>query len=173
MDQKTRAARGRRKTWQGHDERDSEMVVEGARTLYSALTGEDEISRAAGQMVKDAFWMADEAEKYQGTDAEREEVFYGRATRLLKEARDMAGLDWSPMEHRGNGWWKAYRRREEEKLEEQIREEHQADLGSGAEYEEATGYLLAASEKHAEDDWQGVQDKLENYYDIVLEEFRD
>ena len=87
--------------------------MSGAYSLFSALTeSSDEELHLAGQMVKDAFWHADEAERYQGEDVNSEEQEYRRATRLLKEARDTVEMDCEVMEYRGYGWWKNYRRGE-------------------------------------------------------------
>lgn len=88
------AAEGRRRTFQGHDYREKSEEYGEALCEYGAFQLFDALSDAlreekltAAEMVKDAFWLADEAEKHQDVDTELEDKYYARAERLLKEAR--------------------------------------------------------------------------------------
>lgn len=169
MDEIRQAAVGRRKTWQGHDERNQELCAEGAYELFDALTdAEDEDLYHAGEMVKDAFWMADIAEEYQEEENTYDENrMYARSTRLLKEARDRVGLNPRPMTYRGSGWWKQYRRENKMGALTFVALEHFSEIGWRKTYD-STKLLLEASTGHDTDDWDSVDEKLEEYYELVL-----
>jgi hypothetical protein len=170
MNKSQKAAEGRRKTWQGHDERNEDLCVEGGYQLFDALTdSKEETLYEAGQMVKDAFWFADKAEEYQETDEALEDKMYERSTRLLKEARDRVGLSYEPMEHRGNGWWKSYRQDDKLGVLKNIAKENLSEVGVLGTFG-STKLLLEAAKAHDENDWQKVDNKLKEYYDIVIQE---
>lgn len=169
MEDSRKAAVGRRKTWQGHDERDEELCREGAYQLFDALTDStEEELYTAGEMVKDAFWFADKGEEYQSSSKELENKMYERSTRLLKEARDTIGLPYEPMENRGNGWWKSYRRGNSEEVRKEVQKEHLAEYGDEEIATELTQLLLEAANVHDQNDWGAVDTKLEDYYETVL-----
>lgn len=169
MSKSEQAAVGRRKTWQGHDEEDEELCVEGSYQLFDALTDSSESALyMAGEMVKDAFWLADKAEEYQDIDEDMESKLYNRSTRLLKEARDTVDLPYESMEHRGNGWWKSYRQDDKLGLVFNLVKEHITENGFSGAFK-STKLLLEAAEAHDNDDWHEVDEKLEDYYDVVLE----
>lgn len=171
----SKAAEGRRKIWQGHDKRDSKLVRDGAEKLYSVLSdsSEEELEKA-GKMIKDSFWMADEAEKYMEEDnPAREGKMYDRATRLLKEARDQVSLPYSSMDCRGNGWWMAYRRGDNNRVEREVQAEHEEDLGDIMAARESTENLLEAFKAHDRDNWDEVEENLEEYYEVFLHHFDD
>lgn len=163
------AAVGRRKTWQGHDERDKALCTEGAYELFDALTDADEEDlTAAGDLVQQAFWLADEAEGYQGDDPDREAWKYHEATTRLERARQRVGLRTEPMWHRGKGWWKAYRRDNKLGVVTGLVQEHAAECGWRPAAFRATKRILDAADAHDEDDWRRVDDHLTDYYDIML-----
>ncbi|MDY6769003.1 MAG: hypothetical protein SVW02_02760 [Candidatus Nanohaloarchaea archaeon] len=165
-----RAAVGRRKTWQGHDQEDADLCAEGAYDLFDALTDADEQSlETAAEFVQEAFWLADEAEQYQGDKPKLENQKYREATSRLKSAREVVGLAVRPMEYRGNGWWKHYRRANKIRFLTSLTAEHIAEIGWNTGAFRATGILLdAAKEGHDVDDWAYVDDRLEDYYDLAI-----
>ena len=169
MEDSLKAAVGRRKTWQGHDEKDEELCRNGAYQLFDALTDSpEEDLYNAGEMVKDAFWFADKGEEYQDMSKELENKMYQRSTRLLKEARGRVGLPTEPMEHRGNGWWRSYRRGNSNEVQKEIQKEHLDEYGDEIKATKLTKLLFEAANMHDQDDWRAVDSKLEDYYETVL-----
>lgn len=165
----SQAAVGRRKIVQGHDEENGDLIQEGARELYSALTDADEESlEQAGRMMEDAFYFADEAEKHQMRgDKNREKMMYDRSTRLLKELRDEVGLAWEPMEYRGNGWWKADRQDNDLGVIYGLIREHVAEFGYTLDAFRATKKLIEGNLQHKKNNWEGVDYLMTDYYEIV------
>lgn len=165
----TQAAHGRRKTWQGHDERDEELCEEGAYELLDALTGEvdDKALQESAEMTRRAFWTADKAEEHQDQgNPDLENQAYQRATELLKDSRENVGLPERPMDHRGK-WWKAYRNENKSGLFLNLAREDYSHTGLGGTLGN-TKLLLEAAKAHKENDWPTVDGKLEEVYRDVL-----
>lgn len=165
------AAEGRMQTWKGHDlmEEDvpagEQLCYDGAYQLFDTLTeaDEDELDTAA-RMVKDAFKISDYAEEQQGYDKEREEQLYNQSTRLLKEARDQVGLKWKPMEERGNGWWKDFRRDDYTSLFSNLYKELEKEQNSKLAAISSTYRHFRAMIAHNEDNWDKVKEQLTPHY---------
>lgn len=166
-----RAAEGRRMIWQGHDELDEELCEQGAYQLYDVLTPANESKKGrASELVRKAFWLSDKAETYQRKDPEREEKIYEKAGDHLKESRSLVGLETDSVEHT-IGWWKAYRHENNEEVYENLFREHLVKIGDEPLAEECTALLIEAARKgHDQDDWDFVEEKLEEYYEKILPE---
>jgi hypothetical protein len=169
MGRARQAATGRRKIWEGHDKEKGELIRTGAEELYSVISNANECSlQEAGKHVEDAFWMADEAEQYQETGNKlMENQRYIDATEHLKTARYIVELPVKPMEHRCD-WWKAYRREDKPRLLYSLAREQISDIGFNSTSLEATRLLLDAAKTHDENNWDSVDDTLEDYYEITL-----
>lgn len=165
MEDSKLAAKGRRIIWQGHDKQDKELCERGAYQLYDALTNADEGSKQkAAKLVRKAFWLADEAEEYQGENPEKEEERYKEAGEKLKRFRELVGLNKESVRYTMN-WWKAYRHKNREKLYNNMLKEHLIQFKNLSLAKENTKILIDSCRNgHDHNNWEYAEEKLKSYY---------
>ena len=160
------AAQARTEIWKYHDEEDREGCAEAGSKLLEELSDESS-EEFNGEYIRRAFWLADEAEKYQREgDEELEDYFYKKAGELLEAAWRSAGLPTEQLEHR-IGWWKAYRHGDMSKAKNDMYNEHLTMSGDEEVAREATGKLAEATREHGENNWSEVERKLTEYHGII------
>ena len=177
IDYPSAAAKNSRKIWQGHDlreedeERARELCVDGAAKLSGILNHLDGKEQyRVGELVRNAFWLTDEAEVYQGKNLEIEDLLYDLAGVNLEESRDISGREKESVTHR-IGSYQAYRHRDEEELYNELLNEHLMQFGD-ENFEDAETctelWIDAARIGHDQDEWDYVDERLTEYYEIAL-----
>lgn len=166
--------------WRAHDERNEVAGRDAATGLYKELcklhpNSKPDGACLAGFLTIQAFFAADEAEKYQNKDPTMEVFFYNKARTLLEKARNMVGLETKSPTYTVL-WWRAYRHNDEKGLAEGLVNEHKAQfpyIAGGIEDKYAelcTQKLLdAAMSGHATHDWPLTAQLLEDYFRFYYE----
>lgn len=168
-----KAASCLRETWQGHDEKDVIMCSEGASGLYRILTNvSNHKVKTAGTFVREAFWLADKAEKYQNSNEQKETQFYYDAGDCLVRSRCLVGLELESVAYTIK-WWKSYRHKDKEAVYENLTKEqwHQFRAKDVKKAEKCAGILMEAAEEHKKRNWEAVDNVLVNYFEIYLRQF--
>lgn len=167
------------KVWQGHDEKNEKMCVNGACGLYSILTDASPMLRGrAAEKLMQAYWKSDEAETYQKLAercqeleySEKEDECYNDACRLIETSRALVGLEMKSAQFTAK-WWKAYRHKDEDAVLENLVKEHmcQITINNNVEIASKCSYLLArAAVAHKERRWTVVEDILNEYFNIYF-----
>lgn len=163
------AAEYQRKIWQGHDEEDFEKCSGSAPNLYGLLTSSSkEELLEAGSKVRAAFLYSDEAEEHmKDNNPEMEQKFYSLAEEALKKSREIVGLETESVKYKIK-WWKAYGHGERDVLFENLVKEHEVQLEDKELAEKCADILLDAMEYHDVKDWESVDEKLEEYFEIYF-----
>lgn len=164
MSEGLEAAKAKVGIWRAHDNRDEDELRSMTADFFGVITDSrrDELEYA-GEMMRRAFWLADEGEKYQGEDAIIENHFYECAQRCLEEVFGTVGLEESIAEYRRD-WWQGYRHGEIR--EKSIEKDLELVLGNNYENRD-TERLLKASEAHDGDNWELASKFLEPIYSKV------
>lgn len=168
MKQLEDAAKYLRMVWQGHDELNEQLCTNGAYGLYSILTDADEPSkRKAAELVKSAFWISDEADKFRANE-NREDMMYQNAKQHLIKSRELVGLEIRSPQFTV-AWWKAYRHKDKSVLLENLVKEHLCQIGNDHETaKQCADLLIEAANYHKERNWGAVEKKLEEYFEIYF-----
>ena len=180
-----------RKTWEGHDNKDIALCLEGAVGLYSILTDADTKKiMVAAKYLQEAFWLSDDAEEYQNFDSELEDRAYGMAGLCLHRSRHLVGLETDSVQYTIN-WWKAYRHNNKDVLVDNLVKEQvlqmrlikyndvvnnsaqekvvQRELNDNYDFaKKCAGILLESAAEHKKKDWASVDKKLEEYFTHYL-----
>ena len=150
--------------WKAHDERDADILRQKASDFFDIVTEADsEEVDYAGEMVRRAFWLADEGEKYQDENRDLENHFYDSAENCLREAFETVGLDGDIARHRRD-WWQGYRHGEirddsiEKDLRLKVEEYSKSDLEN----------FKKAAYAHDENNWEKAFELLEPVYQKVV-----
>lgn len=172
MESAAEAAHYMRLIWQGHDERSEEMCESGAFGLYEIISpsalGYNKAK--AAQLVREAFWSADEAEHWQRKSATKESQFYQRAGEFLEESRTLVGLETESVRFTME-WWKAYRHKDYNTVLENLVKEHLCQLNCEDKDKVAadcTERLIEAAEEHKKRNWETCEVKLKAYFEMYL-----
>jgi len=175
MSLERKAAISLRKIWQAHDERNEAEGWLAASELYKILGANPEEASYAGFLTIQAFFLADEAERYQGKNSEMENLFYNKAKELLIQARRVCNLETESPTYTVQ-WWKAYRHKDKEGILNGLIEEHKAQF-SHLSVDERKRYaelcaqkiIAAASKGHDVKDWSITDRMLEEYFQVYFE----
>ena len=163
MNMARKAAEAKLGIWHGHDQRDQDLVRLSASRFYEILTeSSDEELDYTAEMTRRAFWLADEAEKYQGEDEELEEHFYSCVENLLEEAFESVGLPTEMASDRIN-WWRSYRHGDD------LREDVRNDLNyimDDVESDNVDNFIIAAAE-HNSDPNKSLENLEELYTEVI------
>ena len=168
------AATSLRNIWQAHDERDEVNGWLAATNLYKILGTKPGQASFAGFLTIQAFFLADEAERYQGKNEETEDFFYNRAKSLLTKAREVCGLETESPYHTVK-WWKAYRHKNKEGIVRELVEEHRTQFlhlipDERERYAKlCTEKIIDAATAHSTKNWRVVDRKLEEYFRVYLD----
>ena len=127
MNHSKQAAINLRKIWQAHDERNEQMGAEAAINLYKILGVDLEKAKKAGPLVIQAFFYADEAEKYQSSNPKIEDEWYEKARELLVESRKICDLETESPRYTIK-WWKGYRHKDTVAVFQGLVEEHKTQF---------------------------------------------
>ncbi|AOV95314.1 hypothetical protein AQV86_05350 [Nanohaloarchaea archaeon SG9] len=145
--------------------RDADMLRQKASDFFDIVTEADsEEVDYAGEMVRRAFWLADEGEKYQDENRDLENHFYDSAENFLREAFETVGLDGDIARHRRD-WWQGYRHGEirDSSIEKDLEE----ILGEKYEPRDLNNFKKAAY-AHDENNWEKAFELLEPVYQKVV-----
>jgi len=175
MNLEREAAINLRKIWQSHDERNEAEGWLAASELYKILGANSEQASYSGFLTIQAFFLADEAEKYQGKNARMEDLFYNKAKNLLVLARRSCNLEEESPTYTVQ-WWKAYRHKDREKVLNNLINEHKAQFSKLSEKEKekyaklcAKKLIVAISKGHDAKNWFITESMLEEYFKIYFE----
>lgn len=176
MSDSREAAINLRRIWRAHDEGDEKKGREAASSLFQILGATPENAREAGLYAIQAYFCADEAEGYQGSDPKREDFWYGEAKRLLTKAREICGFETESPKHTIR-WWKAYRHKDMEGVIQGLIDEHEAqfkhlDKSKRERYAKAcVDKLITAGKAHDIKNWEAVDDILTEYFNIYFDAY--
>jgi len=169
------AAINLRKIWEAHDERNEAEGWLAATKLYKILGGKSGQASFSGFLTIQAFFLADEAERYQNRNSEMENFFYNKAKELLIKAREIIGLETKSPIYTVQ-WWKAYRHKDKKGIVEGLIREHKTQfthltLGEREKYAElcAEKLIAAATKGHDSKNWSVTDDMLEEYFKVYFE----
>ncbi len=177
MSKERQAAISLRKLWQAHDERDEVKGWTVARRLYEILGAKSEQASYAGFLTIHAFFLSDDAERYQGRNSKMENMFYNKARDLLIKARKAAGLEAKSPVYTVR-WWKAHRHEDKEGITDGLVKEHEIQFLHLTRSEReryanlCTQQLLAASKGHYSRQKSATDKILEEYFKIYFEAMR-
>ncbi len=173
---KREAAVNLRKIWQAHDERNEAEGWLAASELYKILGANSEQASYAGLLTIHAFFLADEAERYQNKNSEMENLFYNKAKELLIKARKICKLEEESPDYTIQ-WWKAYRHKDEENLLSSLINEHKAQFSHLSKNERekyarlCAEKIIVAANGHKSKDWSFVDKILEEYFEVYFKAF--
>lgn len=172
------AAINLRKIWQAHDERNETEGWSAATELYKILGAKPDQASYAGFLTIRAFFLADDAERYQGKSTEMEDFFYDIAKEFLIKAREICGLETKSPIYTVQ-WWKAYRHKDKQGVLSGLTEEHRVQFlnlspDEGERYAKlcAEKAIAAATKGHDIKDWSFTDNMLEEYFKIYFEALR-
>jgi len=175
MNQSRQASISLRKIWQAHDEKNEAMGTEAAINLYQILGVDLERAKKAGPLVIQAFFYADEAEKYQSSNPILEDEWYEKARELLVKSREICGLEIESPQYTVK-WWKGYRHKDVGAVLDGLVEEHRSqfthlDTEARDSYAElcAKKEMNAARKGHDIKNWEMVDSLLSEYFDVYFE----
>jgi hypothetical protein len=93
-----------------HDRCDFEELAQAARELYELLGYEKKEATEIGKLISVAYQLADEAERFQGIDSEKEKELYHQVERKLREIEQRLNSPIS-LAYEQSQWWYASRHR--------------------------------------------------------------
>jgi hypothetical protein len=157
--------------WRAHDEKNEKTCMGGAFGLYGILTDASSMlkSRAAEKLMQ-AYWMSDEAEKFQLSDPEKEDECYNDACRLIETSRALVGLEMKSAQFTVK-WWKAYRHKNKDAVLENLVKEHMCQItgNNNVEIAGSCSYLVyEAADEHKNRNWKAVEKRLTEYFNVYF-----
>jgi hypothetical protein len=175
MKSTTDAAHYLRMIWQGHDEQSKEMCESGAFGLYDILAPSAlGFNKAqAAELVMKAFWLADEAESWQGRSLTEENQLYSQAGSNLKKSRELVGLETKSVGFTID-WWRSYRHKDRKAVLENLVKEHVCQLNCVNPLDIArkcAGIIVEAATEHQKRNWEACEAKLQEYFEVYLPAF--